>query len=196
MEKTKKNHGVMRIVVSILAALAFWVYMEVEEPVTVTTEVRGVPVEFSGEDTTLADRGLMILSGYDASVDLVLEGSRTVLWKLDKDAVRLVANTENITGVGTQALSYTPVYPAGIPYNSITVKEASARTVTVKVGELYTKEVPIEVDIRGDVPEGYFTESVIIDPAVLVLKAQREDLLNVSKAKVKLNIGAATSTLI
>lgn len=196
MEKTKKNHGVLRIVVSILAALAFWVYMEVEEPVTVTTEVRNVPVEFSGEDTTLADRGLMLLSGYDTSVDLVLEGSRTVLWKLDKEAVRLVANTDNITGAGTQSLSYTPVFPTGIPYNAITVKSASARSVTVKVGELYKKEVPIEVEIRGSVPEGYFTESVIIDPAKLELRAPREDLLNVSYAKVVLNIGNSTSTMI
>lgn len=195
-KKTKKTHGVMRIVVSILAALAFWIYMEVEQPVTVTTEVRGVPVEFSGEDTTLADRGLMLLSGYDATVDLELEGSRLVLWKLDKDEVRLVVNTANITGPGMQSLTYTPIYPNGISNTAISIKNASSRTVTVKVGELYSKEVPVEVDIRGDVPNGYFTETVIVDPAVLVLRAQREDLLNVSKAKVTLNIGTATSTLI
>ena len=194
--KTKKSRGIMRIVISILAALAFWIYMEVEQPVTVTTEVRGVPVEFSGEDTTLADRGLMLLSGYDTTVDLVLEGSRTVLWKLDKDEVRLIVNTGNITTAGTQSLSYTPVFPNGIPTGSISVKDASVKSVTVKVGELYSKEVPIEVDIRGSVPEGFFTENVIIDPAVLVLRAPRESLLNVSKAKVTLNIGTSTSTLI
>lgn len=196
MEKTKKTHGVIRIVVSILAALAFWIYMEVEEPVKVTTEVRSIPVEFSGENTTLADRGLMLLSGYDAYVDLKLEGSRNVLWKLDKDAVRVVADTDNITHAGVQALTYSVVLPDDIPRNAITVKDASAWAVTVKVGELYTKEVPIEVDLRGSVPEGYFTESIIIDPAVLVLRAQREDLLNVNKAKVTLNIGTSTSTLI
>ena len=69
MEKTKKNK-LMRIVVSIVAALAFWIYMEIQEPVDVTTEVRNIPVEFTGEDTTLADRGLMLLSGYDTTVDL------------------------------------------------------------------------------------------------------------------------------
>lgn len=196
MEKNKKNHGILRIVIAILAALAFWIYMEVEQPVTVTTEVRDVPVEFTGEDTTLADRGLMLLSGYDATVDLKLEGSRLVLWKLDKDAVRLVVNTANITGPGIQSLTYTPIYPNGISSTAITIKDASSRTVTVKVGELYSKEVPVEVDIRGEVPEGFFTETVIVDPAVLVLRAQREDLLNVSKAKVTLNIGSATSTLI
>lgn len=197
MEKNKKkNNSVLRLVVAILAAVAFWVYMEVEEPVDVTTEVRGIPVEFSGEDTTLADRGLMLLSGYDTSIDLVLEGSRSVMWKLDKEMVRVVANTGSITSSGTQSLGYTLVLPDAIPRNAITIKDASAWAVTVRVGELYTKEVPIEVDIRGNVPDGYFTEDVIIDPAVLVLRAQREDLLNVSKAKVTLNIGSARTTMI
>ena len=36
-------------------------------------EGENVPVEFSGEDTTLADRGLMLLSGYDTTVDLVIK---------------------------------------------------------------------------------------------------------------------------
>lgn len=195
MEKTKKNK-VMRIVISIVAALAFWIYMEIEEPVDVTTEVRNIPVEFTGEDTTLADRGLMLLSGYDTTVDLELQGSRSVLWKLNKDEVRVVVNTASITSAGVQTLKYTPVFPDEIPNNAITVKNASVWNVTVKVGELYTKEVPIKVELRGSVPEGYFTEDVIVDPVKLTLRAPREELLNVSYAKVTLNIGDATSTLI
>lgn len=195
MEKTKKNK-VMRIVISIVAALAFWIYMEIEEPVDVTTEVRNIPVEFTGEDTTLADRGLMLLSGYDTTVDLELQGSRSVLWKLNKAEVRVVVNTASITSAGVQTLKYTPVFPDEIPNNAITVKNASVRNVTVKVGELYTKEVPIKVELRGSVPEGYFTEDVIVDPVKLTLRAPREELLNVSYAKVTLNIGDATSTLI
>ena len=195
MEKTKKNK-LMRIVISIVAALAFWIYMEIQEPVDVTTEVRNIPVEFTGEDTTLADRGLMLLSGYDTTVDLELQGSRSVLWKLNKDEVRVVVNTAGITSPGTQKLRYTVDFPDEIPDNSISVKNASVWNVTVKVGELYTKEVPIEVDIRGSVPSGFFTENVIVDPVKLTLRAPREELLNVSHAKVVLNIGDATSTLI
>ena len=195
MEKTKKNK-LMRIVVSIVAALAFWIYMEIQEPVDVTTEVRNIPVEFTGEDTTLADRGLMLLSGYDTTVDLELQGSRKILWKLDKDEVRVVVNTASITSAGTQKLRYSVDFPDEIPDNAISVKDASIWNVTVKVGELYTKKVPIEVEIRGSVPGGYFTESVILDPVELTLRAPREELLDVSYAKVTLNIGDATSTLI
>ena len=195
MEKTKKNK-LMRIVISIVAALAFWIYMEIQEPVDVTTEVRNIPVEFTGEDTTLADRGLMLLSGYDTTVDLELQGSRKILWKLNKDEVRVVVNTATITTAGTQRLRYSVDFPDEIPDNAISVKNASIWNVTVKVGELYTKEVPIKVELRGSVPSGYFTEEVIVDPLTLTLRAPREELLDVSYAKVTLNIGDATSTLI
>ena len=195
MEKTKKNK-LMRIVISIVAALAFWIYMEIQEPVDVTTEVRNIPVEFTGEDTTLADRGLMLLSGYDTTVDLELQGSRKILWKLNKDEVRVVVNTATITTAGTQRLRYSVDFPDEIPDNAISVKNASIWNVTVKVGELYTKEVPIKVELRGSVPSGYFTEDVIVDPLTLTLRAPREELLDVSYAKVTLNIGDATSTLI
>lgn len=195
MEKTKK-HNLMRIIISIVAALAFWIYMEIQEPVDVTTEVRNIPVEFTNEDTTLADRGLMLLSGYDTTVDLVLEGSRSIMWKLNKDEVRVVVNTASITSSGTQSLKYTVDFPDEIPDNAITVKDSSVWKVTVKVGELYTKEVPIKAEIRGSVPSGFFTEEEIIDPVMLTLRAPREELLNISYAKVVLNIGDATSTLI
>ena len=195
MEKTKKNK-LMRIVVSIVAALAFWIYMEIQEPVDVTTEVRNIPVEFTGEDTTLADRGLMLLSGYDTTVDLELQGSRKVLWKLNKDEVRVVVNTATITSAGTQKLRYTVDFPDEIPDNSISVKDANVWNVTIKVGELYKKEVPIKVELHGNVPNGYFTEEEIVDPVMLTLRAPREELLDVSYAKVTMNIGNATATKI
>ena len=48
------------------------------------------------------------------------------------------------------------------------------------VGELYTKEVPVECQVIGEVAEGYFTGDVVLDPEVLTLRAQRDDLLNVA----------------
>ena len=43
---------------------------------------------------------------------------------------------------------------------------------------------------------GYYAGDLQLDVNTLVLRAQREDLLNVSYAKVTLNIGNATSTVV
>lgn len=64
------------------------------------------------------------------------------------------------------------------------------------VGELYTKEVPVECQVIGEVAEGYFTGDVVLDPEVLTLRAQRDDLLNVSCAKLTVDISGATRSVV
>ena len=60
-----KKRKVVRIAISILAAIAIWLYVDLVRQPSVPMKVKDIPVEFSGESTTLADKGLMLLSGYD-----------------------------------------------------------------------------------------------------------------------------------
>ena len=64
----------VQVIISILVALALWVYVDVEKAPERTKTIRDVPVEFSGENTTLADKNLMLLSGYDTTIDLTIRG--------------------------------------------------------------------------------------------------------------------------
>ena len=64
------------------------------------------------------------------------------------------------------------------------------------MGELYTKEVPVECEVIGQVAEGYFTGDVVLDPEMLTLRAQRDDLLNVSHAKLTVDISGATRSVV
>ena len=196
MEKKSNGRRVVQIIISILAALALWIYMEVYVSPPVRIEINNIPVEFTNEDTTLAENGLMLLSVYDATVDLELEGERKYLMRLDTEKVRIVADTSSITAAGVQTLEYDIIYPDDFPRSEVTVKNRSVYRVTVTVGKLHSKEIPIRTEINGQVADGYFTGDVQIDPTTLVLRAEREDMLNISYAKVSVNIGGATSTVI
>jgi len=195
-EKKSKKSKVFRITVALLASIAIWVYVDGINTTSVTTQVRNIPVEFTGEDTELADKNLMLLSGYDTTVDLTLRGPRSVLVNLDKSEMRILADTSTIDGVGSQTLNYQVVYPDNIPRNAISVSSASIYSVTVTVGTLTTKEIPVHCEVTGEVANGYFRENLILDPVHLVLRGQRDDLINISYAKVKLDISKAESTVI
>ena len=196
MEKKNNNNRPVQITASILIAIAMWIFMEMELNPSVTKKIRDIPVEFSGETTTLADRNLMLVSGYDASVDLVVKGPRKVLWQLDNSNIRLVADTSEVRDTGTQTLKYKVVYPDTVREQDVSVDSASAYAVTVMVGELYTKEIPVYCDIAGQVADGYISETIQLDPAVLILRAQRDDLLNISYAKVSADISGVNETMI
>ncbi len=196
MEKKSNGKLTLRIIISILVAVAVWIYVDVGQGTTVKTTLRDVPVEFSGENGVLADRGLMLISGYDATIDLRIEGPRRELWKLGSGSVRIVADTSSITETGVQALNYDVVFPDNVSRSDLKLDWRSAYTVTVTVGELYTKEIPVYCDLQGSVAGGYLTEAVELDPVNLVLRGQRDDLLNVSYAKVELDVSGANKTII
>lgn len=195
MEKIKSGK-VLRIAVSILVAVAVWLYVDSVKAPDVRVKVNHIPVEFSGENDTLADKGLMLLSGYDTTIDLTLKGPRKVLWKLDKNEIRIVVDTSSINDTGLKTLRYSVVYPDAVSSSQIKVENASAFTVTVTVGELSTKEVPIECEIVGQAASGFITGDLILDPTMLVLHASRDELVNVSYAKVRLDISGLNKTVV
>lgn len=195
MEKIKSGK-VLRIVISVLVAISVWLYVDSVKAPDVRVKVNHIPVEFSGENDTLADKGLMLLSGYDTTIDLTLKGPRKVLWKLDKNEIRVVVDTGSINDTGVKTLRYSVVYPDAVSGSEIKVENASAFTVTVTVGELSTKEVPIECEIVGHPADSFITGDLTLDPAVLVLHASRDELVNVSYAKVKLDISGSNKTVV
>ena len=201
MEQKNEKSGVSRnkvlqVIASILVAVAIWVYVDVEKAPERTKTIRDIPVEFSGESTTLADKNLMLLSGYDTTVDLTIKGTKRELVKINKDNVRLVASTSSIDSVGVHTLRWDVVYPDGVQSSALSVDWASKYKVTVTVGELYTKEVPVNCVVTGSVEDGYFTGETVLDPTTLVLRGQRDDLLNVAYAKLTVDISDATRSVI
>ena len=201
MEQKNEKSGVSRnkvlqVIASILVAVAIWVYVDVEKAPERTKTIRDIPVEFSGESTTLADKNLMLLSGYDTTVDLTIKGTKRELVKINKDNVRLVASTSSIDSVGVHTLRWDVVYPDGVQSSALSVDWASKYKVTVTVGELYTKEVPVNCVVTGTVADGYFTGETGLDPTTLVLRGQRDDLLNVAYAKLTVDISDATRSVI
>lgn len=196
-EKPRFNRSkVVRIVISILVAIAMWLYVDLERAPERTMTIRDIPVEFSGENTTLADKNLMLLSGYDATIDLKIRGPKRELVKMNRDNVRVIASTSSIDSVGVHQLDWTVSFPDGVVRTNVSVEKASLSQITVTVGELYTKEVPVECHVVGEVAEGYFTGDVVLDPEVLTLRAQRDDLLNVSCAKLTVDISGATRSVV
>ncbi|HAX29848.1 MAG TPA: hypothetical protein DHW47_05985 [Oscillibacter sp.] len=196
-EKPRFNRSkVVRIVISILVAIAMWLYVDLERAPERTMTIRDIPVEFSGENTTLADKNLMLLSGYDTTIDLKIRGPKRELVKMNRDNVRVIASTSSIDSVGVHQLDWTVSFPDGVVRTNVSVEKASLSQITVTVGELYTKEVPVECQVVGEVAEGYFTGDVVLDPEVLTLRAQRDDLLNVSCAKLTVDISGATRSVV
>ena len=182
------------IIVSVLFASFVWFYVNHSQEVTLT--VNAIPVELLNEETTLADRGLMVLGGSDIAVDLKLRVPRSIVFRFDTDEIRAVADLSAITAAGKQSLGYQIYYPAGISAHDVTVELPAVRSVQVEIGELSRKDVEIRCKVVGNVAEGYIAGTLRMLPDTLEVRGQQVDIMSVSYALLTLNITDATASIV
>ena len=197
MEQTKGRKAFC-IGLSILIALLVWFYANDDTQIEIS--VNDVPIEFTNEDTTLADKGLMLLSNEEETIDLKLLMPRSTYFKLDPGKIRIVVDLSSVTTTGTQTITYSILYPRGprgeLLSSSITQREPTVRSTTIEIGELFRKNVEIRCKVVGNVAEGYIAGTVRMLPETLEVRGQQVDIMQVSYAQVTLNIENATSTVV
>lgn len=196
--KNKKwnSRQALLVVISVLAACMIWLYVDSINATESTVTISDIPIEYIGQDTTLADRGLMLLPDSDQTVTLELRALRRVIANLDPDKIRVQADLSNITATGAQTINYRIFYPSAVSSNNVTVVRASSYTVRVDVGELYSRDVEIRCVLTGSgVADGYIAGKIQYNPGTLEIRGQQEYVDQVSYAKVTLDVNDATSTV-
>ena len=191
-----KRRNSFYLVISILVALGIWVYVDITQDITASKEISNIPVEFQGEDTTLAERGLMLLPDSETTIDLKLEGAKSILAQLDTAKLRVQADLSAVTETGIQTVPCRVIYPEYKFSSRLTATTpTNSFNITIDVGELYSREVEIHCDIQGTVAEGYIAGEPQFTPEKLELRGPQEEVDAVSYAKVSLNIENATETV-
>lgn len=190
-----KRRQIFYVFLSLLIASMVWFYVSNGDEVNIS--VHDVPVEFLNEDTTLADKGLMRVSGEeDVTVDLRLKVARGLVFGFDPSEIRLVSDLSSVTYAGKQSVSYNILLPSGISSRDVSVESPSVRTVQVEIGELNKKDVEVRCNVVGNVAEGYIAGTVELLPDTLEVRGQQSDIMQISYAQVTLNIENATSTVV
>lgn len=193
-----KNIGMRRILYLLLAfcvAVMIWFYEDETSNRTIEMEITDIPITYMGQDTVLADRGLMLLDeGTDAAMDVTVQGKRgTVAW-MDSSSIRVLVDLRDITSAGEQRVS-TQVSVVPQFYSSVQVTERSISMATVNISELYSKNVEVKCELVGNVAEGYNAGQLQMSHSSIEIWGQQEIIDQVAYAKVKLDIGNATGSV-
>ena len=194
---SEKANKVLYIALSLLIAIVFWLYVDDVQGSKISETYYRIPIEFIGAEDTLPNRGLMLTEGEDITIDLKLSGPRILISGLDKSDIRIQVDLTNISAVGTYTLNYEILFPDSVDRSRISREYASRSMVTVKIEELYTKTVPVEVSVSGEVADGYIymAERLVLDPANLVVSGREKDVEKVAAARIKLDLTGATSSI-
>ncbi len=182
------------IFISIVMSFALWYYVNSSSDVDLT--LTAVPVEFLNAETALANKGLVLIDGSDATVDLVLTMPRDLVFHFEPERLHLYANLITVNSTGTQSIAYTIAYPPGVNPSQISVKSPTVQTVSIRVGDLFRKnDIEIRVNLIGNVADGYAAGRVTTLPGTLEVWGQQSEVTRVSYAQVTLNIENASATI-
>ncbi len=183
------------VILALLLSFGLWLYViTVVSPESEDT-FYDIPVILDGE-SILRDRGLMILSGTDQTVNLKLQGYRTDLIDLNKANITLLADLSHITTPGEHKISYMISY--GIDQNGpISVLEQTPKLITVEIAELSKKEIPVNVVYTGTVPENYiaYKQGVTLDHTTVTISGPKDVVEQISCAQVNVDLTDKSSTI-
>ena len=194
---SERANRVLYIILSLLFAVAFWLYVDNEQGNTITNVYSNVPVEFIGETDTLPSRGLMMASSGQTTVDLELRGPRSVIAGLRRSDLSVQVDLTNISAVGTYPLTYKLLTPDHVSPTSVSIESASVSTVTVRIVEMFEKTVPVRVNVVGEVAENhiYMAEKLVKQPSLITISGREEDVDHIKYANIQVDITDASETV-
>lgn len=148
---------VLTALLSVVIAFTLWSYViTVEQPESEET-FYNVPVVLDGQ-TVLEGKGLMITSDTDLTVTLKLSGNRSDLNKLRSSDITVLADLTRIYEAGKKSLSYSVSFPGDVQNSAIEIVSREPDNISLTVVEWASKEIPVEVDFAGSVPEDYVVD--------------------------------------
>ena len=171
----------LNILMSVLLAVLFWMYVRAELDPAQTSWFYHVPVEITGS-SVLTRQGLTVANLSQSTVDLRIEGPVSVLDSLSRSRKDLSVTLDvSKCTEGENKLVYTPNWPVNINTESITTIDRDPETITVTVEKLYTSSFNVEFQLKGTVADGYQAGTPAINPETVVVSGPAEQVSRVKK---------------
>ena len=185
--KMLKSNWLLKIM-ALLFALILWSYVLAETDPPRVRMMEDITVRYDNVED-LRSKELDIsgsLSDVLDTVDVRLEVRQSNLKYLSDENVRAYIDLSSINGKGEHVLNITAQSTYG------EVLKVSPSEVTLYVDDYVTKQVPVNVNLSGSVPSGYYASAPKITPGVIYVSGARVDVDKVVSAECEIDLNGQT----
>lgn len=182
-----KNNTVLKIL-SLLIAMGLWFYVIGEVNPTVVQTIENIPVQLLNENT-LEERDLAVRGSDNFTVDVVLEGRRGDLNRLDPDEIKASAD---IFGY-ERGENYVPVQ-VEVPEN-VMLKKIKTPKIQIVLEELISVYKEIAVKFNGKTKRGTEAGQVTTNPAEIEVKGAKSAVNAVESVQAEIDASEITDKL-
>lgn len=185
----------VRIALSVVVALALWVY--VITTVNPESEDTFYDIPVSYQNDVLEERGLMIVSE-KPTVTLKLKGNRSDLNELNANNITILVNLAAIQAPGTQMVRYDVSYPANLPNNAFETISQTPNLLKLKVENRIKRPIPVVLEYIGSVPEGFIDdrENPVMDVSVVEVSGPESSVEQIDHALIQVDLTNKTDSIV
>lgn len=186
---------ILTMLLSLAVAIIMWSYVINFQHTQIEHTVYNIEVKMIGE-SGLQDRGLMISSISDRTVDLTLYGRRSDISKLKPSDITVLVDLSSIHGTGEKRMSYEVTFPSNLQ-GAIEIVDQSPVAIDLTVAQWDTKNIPINVELSGKPASDYLIDKDNITTSLkqVDISGPMELVEQIAMAKVYANMDGATGTL-
>ncbi len=178
------NSRLFWILLSLIAALAFWVYVTSQEADTFQRTFRGVQLEVYGEETLRSNRNMAVTDLETGSVTVVVTGPRRVVAALDAADLKARVDVSKLSIPTYTAQNYSIIFPDKTDMSGITVDSKTPETVNFRVSSIVSKTIQVRGSFDGSVAANRTAEMPQFDPAVITVTGPEAKVGSISYAWV------------
>jgi len=173
--------------ISLLMALALWIYIVSLSSDEFTRTFRGVPVQLINEDILRSSRNMVITNLDTNSVTVTVVGPRRIVSAFSAEDIVAQVDVSRLSQAAYTSQQYTVVFPDGNA-SSLTTTYRSPETVNFMVSEQIKKQLPVRGSFEGQTADGFTAEVPVFEPSIITAFGPEAYLKNVDHAWV--NFGA------
>lgn len=179
----KDNHKIMAIGISILLALTLWIYVMEEKNPVQTRTIDNIKVTLKNTDN-ISKNNLVLFPNQDFTVSISVSGRVRDIVLAKADDFKLEADMGVYLKKGDNDI---PVTVDSLP-NGIKIEKSEIPKVRIKLDELTTKYVPVNIIVKGKAKEGYEYINSTSEPSGVVVSGAKTYVDEVKKVTGLVNI--------
>lgn len=172
-------------VVCLILGFFLWYYASASDTTVHEETFSSIEVEIVNES------GLAVLSGTDATVDVVLSGKRSVIRNVKPENIRAYVDMSHITEAGQYVLDIQYDLP-----NGVVLESSTSNSLTVYADNKTMVSIPVKIEVVDYILEdGYELGLPVPDAKQVMVSGPQTVLDTIRYAYLGVNVGKVTQTV-
>ncbi len=172
------------IIISCLAAIVLWLYVESVENIDADRTISGIPLNYLGEADILADRQLIVMNKDAQTVDITLYGKRRDVYAINREDISVTVDLTDIRSTGTVDRVYDVTFSSDVNANDIYILNKNPTYVTVEIDRMSSRQIDIRSESNITVAENFMAEPLQFSPSQITVSGPEEVISRIDHAQV------------